>query len=917
MKKLLPKTVQLLHPASERKANQKKPRRWSAALLLAALLGVQLQTNAQTCTTTISTYPYTQNFDSGAGGWVAGGSNSSWALGTPAKSVINAAGSGTSSWVTNLTGNYNSSESSQVLSPCFNMSTLIQPIMTMKIWWSSESGWDGAVLQSSINNGATWQNVGAFNDPNNWFNDNSIDGNPGGQMTGWSGTATASSGGWVTAKHNLTGLGGQASVRFRVAFGADGVIEYDGFAFDDVSIFESPANDVGIVAVTSPAVRGCGFTAAENVCITITNLGTVPTSVIPVSYQIGTNAPVTENANLVIAPGATAPYCFTTKANLSVVGTYNFTVTTALPNDGNPGNNSATRAVTVVPTISSLPYSEGFENGAGGWIASGANSSWALGTPSKSTINSAGTGTKSWVTSLTGSYSASENSQVLSPCFNFSGVPDPDFEMKAAWDSETGWDGAVLQSSINGGVTWQNVGAFNDPNNWYNDNSLDGRAGGQDIGWSSGSGGWVKVKHKLNGLGGQSSVLLRIAFGADGSFQQDGFAFDDIRIGDNTGNLSINNFVPLTQICGFGANEKVEVILENLGSVPISGYTLSYTVNDGTTTTGPFPAPTVPTLAPGIPVNFTFPVGADLSAAGNYTIVVTATNPNDPETGNNSVTYSIANASFPALPPIFDFETPATGVAALRVVTNGKSSITEGTAASQPLAGQPATSSKGMIMDANAAAGWLIPGGVTDPWTVNPDFKSAVYICFAPQGAANPGLPLWLSFDLKQMFKFANANTNFRVTVNGAQIGGTYRPPFSGTPIDWRKVYVDLTPYKNLSSIQVGLESSVAEPFANGAGPANLIDNIRILRLDPSGVNDKVLQSSISIFPNPSNGVFSVNMPTAKPYTMEVTDLTGRIIKTATAKGDSQIDMSNHAKGVYMLKITSNGASAVQKLIVQ
>ena len=81
-----------------------------------------------------------------------------------------------------------------------------------------------------------------------------------------------------------------------------------------------------------------------------------------------------------------------------------------------------------------------------------------------------------------------------------------------------------------------------DPNNWYNDNSINGAPGGQSAataeGWtgrqlyfSNGSGGWVKVKHKLTGLGGKSSVLLRIAFGADAVNQDDGFAFDDIRIG--------------------------------------------------------------------------------------------------------------------------------------------------------------------------------------------------------------------------------------------------------------------------------------------------------------------------------------------------------------------------------------------------
>ncbi|NBY29903.1 MAG: hypothetical protein EBQ67_03575, partial [Sphingobacteriia bacterium] len=55
----------------------------------------------------VNQFPYSQNFENGPAGWTVGGSNSSWALGAPAGTVINAAGGGTASWVTNLAGNYN------------------------------------------------------------------------------------------------------------------------------------------------------------------------------------------------------------------------------------------------------------------------------------------------------------------------------------------------------------------------------------------------------------------------------------------------------------------------------------------------------------------------------------------------------------------------------------------------------------------------------------------------------------------------------------------------------------------------------------------------------------------------------------------------------------------------------------------
>ena len=65
--------------------------------------------------------------------------------------------------------------------------------------------------------------------------------------------------------------------------------------------------------------------------------------------------------------------------------------------------------------------------------------------------------------------------------------------------------------------------------------------------------------------------------------------------------------------------------------------------------------------------------------------------------------------------------------------------------------------------------------------------------------------------------------------------------------------------------------------------------------------------------------MFSVNVPTAKAYTLEVTDLTGRVVKREVIKGSSQaqLDLSGNAQGIYMLKITAQGAIAVQKLIIE
>ncbi|MGC1471988.1 MAG: gliding motility-associated C-terminal domain-containing protein [Psychroserpens sp.] len=201
----------------------------------------------------ITTFPYLEDFESGDGGWIVDTDNSgTWALGAPAATIINSADSGANAWVTNLTGNYNASENGIVLSPIFDFTSLVAPSIEISVWWNAEFSWDGMVLQSSIDDGATWQNVGANGDPNNWYTDNTIGGSPGGQPEGWTGRNSTSngSGGWVIARHALIGLGGESNVIFRVAFGSDTSVQDEGVGFDTVSIFEVTCPEPNGITVT-------------------------------------------------------------------------------------------------------------------------------------------------------------------------------------------------------------------------------------------------------------------------------------------------------------------------------------------------------------------------------------------------------------------------------------------------------------------------------------------------------------------------------------------------------------------------------------------------------------------------------------------------------------------------------------------
>ena len=237
---------------------------------------------AQSCTGALSSFPYTEDFEATNGNWIPGGTASDWAWGTPVKPVITGAGEGAKSWVIGgLTNSfYNNGENSFLQSPCFNLTTLVNPRISFKIFWETERKFDGAALQYSTNGGTIWNFVGTANSNStcqgeNWYNTTSV--NFLGSVAGWSGNVQSNSGSclggtgsgvWLNASHNLSAMAGQANVKFRFVFGAGTTCNaYDGFAIDDVNIFEAPLNNTANFSYTCKPARTVDF-SGQAVCAT-------------------------------------------------------------------------------------------------------------------------------------------------------------------------------------------------------------------------------------------------------------------------------------------------------------------------------------------------------------------------------------------------------------------------------------------------------------------------------------------------------------------------------------------------------------------------------------------------------------------------------------------------------------------------
>ncbi len=176
----------------------------------------------------VAVYPYNESFETGPAEWVADGENSSMELGEPAGTVINTASDGNYAWVTNLDGPHNTSELAYLISPCFDFSDMVNPVIDADIIYETQMMGAEFILEYSTDYGVTWDTLPAGDVSANWYGDM--------LSTTWNG----SSGGWITIYSNMPSLAGEPIVMFRFAFDAGGFAfnDYEGVGIDNIGIYD-------------------------------------------------------------------------------------------------------------------------------------------------------------------------------------------------------------------------------------------------------------------------------------------------------------------------------------------------------------------------------------------------------------------------------------------------------------------------------------------------------------------------------------------------------------------------------------------------------------------------------------------------------------------------------------------------------
>lgn len=656
------------------------------------------------------------------------------------------------------------------------------------------------------------------------------------------------------------------------------------------------SNDLGIAAVLSPR-SACQSPGPDTVRVLLHNFGANPQTLFQYNFSVDGSAPIAMPPHdglftNILGKDSSFAVAFETIIDFKDPGEHVITIYTSLKNDEDPGNDTLHYYFT---TKIAPPYRQDFEQWAGAWTpdTAGVRNTWAYGKPDKKGITRAANGQYAWVTNLTAPLPATDQSYLVSPCFDFSGTAiDPAISFSLLYDNSPPADGGFLEISLDGGATWQKTGGGG--LNWY-----PAKAGGA---WTGRSNGWITAKNSLKGAAGNSNVRLRFShrtFG--GTAQVPGMGIDDIRI-----------FVPETQdmsglriktaadnnICGL-MQDSILFQCANFGLAPQANYSLAYSINGGPAVIEPVQG----TLAPDSLYTHRFSVPFD-SRGRLLTIRCWPIAAGDALPFNDTVFYTIDHRAV-ALPFYENFES---GVDPAGWAVAPNSEIT----------GDHHNQSYVLAVNLYSSAGnqqfvhdMPLVGPIEADDTLSFDYR---FTQFNSDSTLNGTLPFSLSGGNRFLVKISvNCGQTFQTLVN---INGFNHIPTTAM----RTRRLPLQAYAGSNAI-IRFEGQWGsgdywvdlDNIALGTGLPPLVDASEA----PLPILDQV-----QLYPNPTNGSFTITgqLGTAAPLQLSVFSPLGQCVvaRSLPYATDLQetVDLSGQPEGLYRIRI-AGGRQVVSRTVVK
>lgn len=148
--------------------------------------------------------------------------------------------------------------------------------------------------------------------------------------------------------------------------------------------------------------------------------------------------------------------------------------------------------------------------------------------------------------------------------------------------------------------------------------------------------------------------------------------------------------------------------------------------------------------------------------------------------------------------------------------------------------------------------------------------------------------------------------------------GGVFKTGVATGSSGWQQAVINFSYISTLTpDTMYVLFSSSSLDYKPKAGSVLWIDDVSVTL--PTGIEESFAENETVIYPNPSNGVFSIGNKNHAQQTIEIFNVLGKQIFSVanTTQSKYDIDLSESPKGVYFVKITEGKNSHTEKLIIR
>jgi hypothetical protein len=123
--------------------------------------------------------------------------------------------------------------------------------------------------------------------------------------------------------------------------------------------------------------------------------------------------------------------------------------------------------------------------------------------------------------------------------------------------------------------------------------------------------------------------------------------------------------------------------------------------------------------------------------------------------------------------------------------------------------------------------------------------------------------------------------------------------------------------YRPSTETEYAIEATFSQEMPNSDGlfAVNGLSMITDMKLSPTGINENVL-ANVNIYPNPSTGLLTISGLEADAD-ITVSNAQGQVIFQGSIAENGKIDLSNQAKGIYLIKLISEDAMRMTKVILK